>query len=227
MSNGKAMQTPTVKAKSCPLVQQLLAAGVMPKKQKRPSGVCECCGQAYFALTRGFVALADADMYEMLQAMGSWWATTNGYAATKMGGKNVFMHRVIMDATDTAMQVDHKNNDRCDNRKPNLRVCSHRRNMWNVAGTTNKYGYKGVGYHAKQDRYRAQIQVKGKKLCGPNRKTAKEAARDYDKLAVQHFGRFAKTNVMLRLLRPRSPRSDFALGLPAQGEMSPGTIGAE
>lgn len=200
MSNGKATQTPTAKAKSCPLVQQLLAAGVMPKKQKRPSGVCECCGQAYFALTRGLVALADADMYEMLRAMGSWWADSGGYALVKRGGRTLRMHRVVMDATDLTMEVDHINGRPWDNRTRNLRLCSHSRNQRNKFSKKNKTGFKGVLHEAKLGRYRAQIIVKGKNIKGPSRQSAAEAARDYDELARTHHGEYAKTNAAMGLM---------------------------
>lgn len=169
-------------------------------KAKRPSGVCECGAHAYFVLTRGFVALADAGKHDELRAMGSWWADSGGYALAKCGGRTIRMHRVVMGATDMSMEVDHINGKPWDNRASNLRVCSHRRNQRNKTCTKNKHGFKGVLHEAKWGRYRAQIIVKGKNIKGPSRQTAVEAARDYDELALKHHGAFSKTNAALGLM---------------------------
>lgn len=172
----------------------------MMAKAKRPSGVCQCGAHAYFGLTRGFVALADARQHDKLRAIGSWWADSGGYALAKRGGQTLRMHRVVMGATDLSMEVDHINGRPWDNRTSNLRVCSHSRNQRNKTSKKNKNGFKGVLYEAKYGRYRAQIIVKGQNIKGCSRQTAAEAARDYDELALMHHGKYAKTNAAMGLM---------------------------
>ena len=133
--------------------------------------------------------------------MGSWYADKDGYALVKKGGKTYRMHRVLMGVADPSMEVDHINGEPWDNRTSNLRVCSHSRNQRNKTSKKNKNGFKGVLYEAKGHRYRAQIIAKGENFKGASRKTAVEAARDYDELALKHHGKYAKTNAAMGLLK--------------------------
>lgn len=52
------------------------------------------------------------------------------YAWTQNDGHTMFMHRFVTNAP-RSMEVDHINGDRLDNRKANLRVCTHAENMRN------------------------------------------------------------------------------------------------
>src|SRR5262245_9443339 len=58
--------------------------------------------------------------------------------------------------------IDHRNNDKTDNRWINLRDADKARNGWNRPATIqNKSGYKGVCWHKKAGKWAAQIQVRG------------------------------------------------------------------
>jgi hypothetical protein len=54
----------------------------------------------------------------------------------------------------------------------------------------NTTGFKGVTKH--QRRYQARIQVSGKKIHGGSFATPEEASEAYKRLAIQHFGEFAR-----------------------------------
>jgi hypothetical protein len=73
------------------------------------------------------------------------------------------LHRIITDCPDS-MEVDHLNHNALDNRKCNLKVCTHSENMKNMK---NFIGYqtKGTVYWHKAKRYWvSQIVIEGKTI---------------------------------------------------------------
>lgn len=61
--------------------------------------------------------------------------------------------------------VDHINGDGLDNRRENLRVCTHAENTRNKRMlSANTTGLKGVSWHKKDKKFRAQIGFDGQKV---------------------------------------------------------------
>lgn len=74
------------------------------------------------------------------------------------------MHRLILQAP-TELQVDHRNLNGLDNRKANLRLCTHAQNTWNVRRRRdNKSGYKGVVWHKGTKRWCARYTHKNQRV---------------------------------------------------------------
>lgn len=74
----------------------------------------------------------------------SWRIGTHGYAVAAISGRDVLMHRLILQAP-RGMDCDHINHDLLDNRRCNLRLCSHAENMANRRmGKNNKLGVRCV-----------------------------------------------------------------------------------
>lgn len=95
---------------------------------------------------KAFAIVDDSDFGSLTR----WkWKLTNGYASRGIrSGKKVgtvFMHRVV-NKTPDGLITDHINGDKLDNRKENLRSCTHSQNAGNRA-STNKHGLKGVAFH--------------------------------------------------------------------------------
>lgn len=94
-------------------------------------------------LTQGKVAIVDDSDYEWLNQV-KWYLKyvdeNRFYAARhrKIKGekKTIYMHRAIMAGDLDAIgldskEVDHRNRNRLDNRRENLRICSKKENLEN------------------------------------------------------------------------------------------------
>lgn len=140
-------------------------------------------------LTQGHVARVDAADCEWLMAYK--WCYKQGYAATRIGtNANVRMHRLIAQAAD-GVEVDHRNGDTLDNRRSNLRICTHAENLRNRKHhSNNTSGYKGV--YQKRGKWGAAIGVNYKRIHLGYFATAEEAGQAYDTAAQHYHGQFAR-----------------------------------
>lgn len=154
-------------------------------------------------LSENIFAIVDDFDYEYLSEF-KWYLHNAGYAVRdqylgRVNGKKkkkcILMHRVINDTPDN-MHTDHKNGNKLDNRKENLRACTMGQNMCNVKARTNKVHskYKGVSWDYKNKKWHVKI-TKDKKTINLGRFISEvEAGVAYNKAALKHFGEFALLN---------------------------------
>ena len=64
---------------------------------------------------------AKVDPKDYRELMKHSWYYKDGYAVTKINRREVRMHRYILNEDDPEVIVDHRNRDRLDNRRSNLR----------------------------------------------------------------------------------------------------------
>lgn len=77
---------------------------------------------------KSHVALVDDEDFDFLNQF-KWYLHNLGYVQTsKKGLHSKFIHRIIMQ-TPKGLDTDHINGNKLDNRKSNLRVCTHEENM--------------------------------------------------------------------------------------------------
>ena len=150
-------------------------------------------------LTQGQVALVNDEDYERLSQQNwyaKWDPARNVFIAkTRNGPEVVYMHRIIMDAP-KGRDVDHRNHDTLDNRRDNLRICTCAQNQYNQVPQRNRSSaFKGVYWRKDCNKWRAKIQINCRRIHLGNFESEIEAARAYDKAAVNHFGEFAYTNI--------------------------------
>ena len=103
------------------------------------------------ALSRNQCAVVDKDDLPLVSPY-RWQANPNEmggyYAASQIGGKTVYMHRLIAGTPD-GLVTDHRNHDTLDNRRANLRVVTQSVNMLNRKGANSNSGtgVRGVYEH--------------------------------------------------------------------------------
>lgn len=123
----------------------------------------------------------------------TWHLGVRGYPATHIHGRTVVLHKLLIPDADG--EIDHINGDRLDNRRRNLRVCTHRQNSYNQKRRrTNTSGYIGVSRVRCSNRYEAYIHHNGRKHHLGLYRTPEAAARTRDVVARVLFGEYARLN---------------------------------
>jgi two-component SAPR family response regulator len=143
-------------------------------------------------LTKNKATIVDDEDYEYL-SQWKWHLSRFGYAVRKPK-EQIYMHRVIMN-TPAGMSTDHINKDKTDNQKVNLRICTTSENMMNRdKQKNNTSGYKGVFWHERAGRWRAQIRLNRKSIHLGLFDTPEEACEKYKQAEKEYFGEFAYQN---------------------------------
>lgn len=124
----------------------------------------------------------------------AWHLSKRGYVAVRLRRRALSLHRLVAGAR-TGQHVDHINGNKLDNRKANLRICTHAENMRNRARhSNNTSGYKGVSRRKGENRWGASIQVGGRLKRVGSYTSPIAAALAYDRAAQEHYGAFARPN---------------------------------
>jgi hypothetical protein len=153
-------------------------------------------------LSKGLFSLIDREDYFRV-GLWSWSAfrpvgarTWYAQSFCDHGDKKkrlVSLHQYVLSLTGN--EVDHINGEGLDNRKSNLRVCSHQQNIWNSqprdGGTS---AFKGVSWRADRSKWRAYIVINAKQRFLGLFADEIEAAKAYDRAAKELFGVFARVN---------------------------------
>lgn len=142
-------------------------------------------------LTRGKFALVDDQDFEWLnqwkwyakESMGGRFYAARKVQIARINGKQKMktlgMHRFLMNPPEEKV-VDHINGNTLDNRKENLRVVSQHQNLQN-RNKAKSSKYPGVYWHKNEKKWRARIQIRGKRKSLGNFNSEKKAAAAYEK----------------------------------------------
>jgi hypothetical protein len=126
---------------------------------------------------------------------GKWYAGTGD----SRKGTQISLHRFILQPPQN-IEVDHIDGDGLNNRRSNLRLATDQQQSMNRRriNKSKSSKFKGVLWavdarYRKGGRWLVHIRADGKTICRSAR-TEEDAARLYNRLAIQYFGEFAKVN---------------------------------
>lgn len=132
--------------------------------------------------------IVDDDDYEFLFSQ-SLYADKRGYVYIKIKRDKFLLHRFILGIHGKVEpMIDHKNRNRLDNRKSNLRECT---NSQNQANTRSWKGKDSKGVYFSQGKWVARIMVKGIRKYVGRFADKDDALREYQKESINNFGEFA------------------------------------
>jgi hypothetical protein len=168
-------------------------SGVVCRNYRRKPTLPQGDSVRMIPLGDGFYAYVDAADYEWLSRW-TWHVYGDGYAGRREKGKFIAMHREIMQPP-KGMLVDHIDANKANNCRFNLRVCTYAENQHNKRkqhGAVSRF--KGVTYSKRYDKWCAHCRTKGEPCHVGYYDDEVEAARAYDRAAVERFGEFARLN---------------------------------
>lgn len=152
-------------------------------------------------LTQGQFAIVD-DVDADLASL-KWHATkrkNTSYAARSVrlpGGRKrgEYLHRVIAARIGLISLVSHKDWDGLNCRRDNLQPATKSQNGADRGlDSNNTSGFKGVTWHLRAEKWMAQIEIDGKRRYLGVFVDPADAARAYDRAAVDAFGQFSALN---------------------------------
>lgn len=89
-------------------------------------------------------------------------------------GNQLPLHRYLINCLNN-MEIDHINSDSLDNRKANLRIVTHSKNLFNKELSNYKdNGFTGISYDRKNKQYKTEISANNKRYYFKNFNTIEE-----------------------------------------------------
>lgn len=153
-------------------------------------------------LTRGYSTFVDDEDYPIL-SQHKWFLVAPAglsrrrkYAATTIGGKSVYLHRMLLkeELTFERPHCDHRDGNGLNNQRQNLRTCTRSENQRNrTKSHKSSSQYKGVMRTKRAWTAMIYLAARSPKNLG-NFHDEESAALAYDKAAIQYYGEFANLN---------------------------------
>jgi hypothetical protein len=107
-------------------------------------------------------ALLDADDVSWANQW-RWSFGSGGYAYRTEGRRTILLHRELLGLVPgDGLEVDHRNLDKLDDRRANLRIVPHGGNAQNVPSQGGSSRYRGVFWSTTERRWLARVTVNGK-----------------------------------------------------------------
>jgi hypothetical protein len=146
----------------------------------------------YAELSTGEVFCFDAEDYAKIS--DRTWYRCNAKPGYVGDNKGYCIHRVII-AAPAGYEIDHINLNPLDNRKCNLRVCTHQQNQCNQPlQSNNTSGVSGVSYYPPRQKYRARIKCFQRELHLGYYNSFIEAVQARNEGMRILFGEFGRVN---------------------------------
>lgn len=132
--------------------------------------------------------MVDLDMVEEVSKY-RWSMNPDGYAQAwvQVEGRAMRLHRFVFGPVSKGLEIDHRDRDKRNNRRTNLRAVTHRFNKHNLVGY-GKSKFKGVSQHKGRKGWRATITINRRNHHLGSFANEEDAARAYDEAARAHYG---------------------------------------
>jgi hypothetical protein len=149
--------------------------------------------------TCGTAFIVDADISEQVGHL-SWKLDKDGYVIRKttVGGKHgrtIRLHRTVLECSNPAILVDHKDGNKLDNRRDNLRLASKAQNSQNCSKRPNHTSqFRGVTWNRAAGKWQASLKANGQSYYLGLFIDESEAGRAYNQAAIQRHKEFARIN---------------------------------
>ena len=124
-----------------------------------------------------------------------WCFDKDGYLFTMCDYHNIKMHRLIMNCPDD-MEVDHIKHNNYDNRKNELRICTHTENAQNRKSVNNTSGIQGVKYNKNTNKWIAFLTIKREYVLLQSFDSFEEAVKARKEAENKYFGEYSYDNSM-------------------------------
>lgn len=109
-------------------------------------------------------------------------------------GKQVHISLASEVMNKQGFMFDHKDRNPFNNQKVNLRRTTYSLNNVNIVRPAGKSGYRGVSWTRLNKKWLAKISLNGNQICIGHFEDKIEAAKAYDKKALELHGEFAILN---------------------------------
>jgi hypothetical protein len=112
------------------------------------------------------------------------------YSSVKDGLNGKYLHRVIMDCPE-GMFIDHKDHNKLNNCRSNLRIVTQQQNnMNNAKQKNNKSGVLGVHWYKASEKWRARIKINNKEIHLGSFDNLEDASKARKEAEIKYFGEF-------------------------------------
>lgn len=135
-----------------------------------------------------YIDLEDVDLIKEYK----WRKDTQGYVATSVIGEDnkphrLSMHRLLLQPKSHEL-IDHRNFDKSDNRKSNLRIVNKSQNeMHKLTRKNNSCGYRGIYKDKDRDKWIVELTIDGKKVIRERFNTLEEAIKAREQAELKYF----------------------------------------
>ncbi|MHC4459950.1 MAG: AP2 domain-containing protein [Planctomycetota bacterium] len=173
------------------------------EEKKQPDMMAER-ESAIIGLGNNLNAIVDLEDLPKLSKI-RWFAEKHGntyYCVTSKNkdtfGKKIYMHHIVKGNPPVGMEVDHCDGNGLNNKKNNIRFCSHKENCQarRKRKTKTSSKYKGVSWDKERKQWMVRIMgIDGKNHWLGRYNSELDAAKAYDEAAMEMFGNFAQLNI--------------------------------